>query len=211
MTYSFHTDEFELAYTESQNDQSVLWENHCHAKFEMIAVLEGDVNVLLEGRRYRLKENQTIILPPLCYHSISVNEGAIYRRVTALFDLAAIPSVLHPKFIKEEADVSISFFSRIEELKKICQKGDTAFYAPLAKSLMVELLYESIKSTADPSYVNTDKFLQTTVLYIEQNLHKKILLDDLARLTSRSKSSFCHLFQEKMKISPGQYIVQKKL
>ena len=71
MTYSFHTDEFELAYTESRSDQSVLWENHCHAKFEMIAVLEGDVNVLLEGRRYRLKENQTIILPPLCYHSIS--------------------------------------------------------------------------------------------------------------------------------------------
>ena len=42
-------------------------------------------------------------------------------------------------------------------------------------------------------------------------MHEKILLDDLARHTARSKSSFCHLFEEKMKISPKQYILQKKL
>ncbi|MBR2432538.1 MAG: helix-turn-helix domain-containing protein, partial [Clostridia bacterium] len=38
-----------------------------------------------------------------------------------------------------------------------------------------------------------------------------ILLDDIAKYTSRSKSSFCHLFESKMNISPKQYILQKKL
>ena len=37
------------------------------------------------------------------------------------------------------------------------------------------------------------------------------MLDDLAAYTSRSKSSFCHLFEARMNITPKQYILQKKL
>ncbi len=59
--------------------------------------------------------------------------------------------------------------------------------------------------------VKTDSFLQSAIEYIDQNLCEKISLDDLARHTFRSKSSFCHLFEKKMKITPKQYILKKKL
>ncbi len=210
MTYALETDGFALEYMESKPYDSVIWENHCHAMFEMIAVLEGDISIMLEGTSYRLKENQVIIIPPLCYHSITANDSREYKRVTVLFDVSAIPNVLQPELISRGTDISISFSNHIERLKRICQDSKPSFYAPLAHSLIIQILYDALQATKNNSG-EMDEFLQSVIVYIDGHLQEKILLDDLARHTSRSKSSFCHLFEEKMNVSPKQYILQKKL
>ena len=211
MIYSLKTSEFEFEYIESEIEQPILWESHCHAQFEMIAVVQGDISVMLEGKSYRLKENQTVIIPPLSYHAITANEKGSYRRVTVLFDLDAIPAVLQEKFTESDSDITIIFSTCVEKLKEICRKDDPLFYAPLAQSLMTELFYEILNETKTPTRIEFDDFLQKSIQYIDQHLHEKILLDELAKYTSRSKSSFCHLFEEKMSVSPKQYILQKKL
>lgn len=207
---SFKTEEFELAYVESEISDPDLWESHCHAQFEMIAVLEGDVTVMLEGNGYHLKKHQTIIIPPLCYHSITFNGSGSYHRVTALFERAAIPDVLQSAFLKN-GDVAPPFSADAEKLKELCQKETSAFYAPLVKSLMVQIFYDAVRAAKSPAIPETDEFLQAAIFYIDRHLHEKISLEALAKHTSKSKSSFCHLFEEKMKISPKQYILQKKL
>lgn len=211
MVHGFQTKDFEFEYNESSIGSTVLWESHCHARFELIAVLEGDINVMLEGRGYRLTEGQTVIIPPLSYHTITSNKEGAYRRITVLFELAAIPSVLRARFLKGNESIAISSSLEAGELKKICEKEDPSFYAPLAESLMIRLFYDNAEAREARTTTETDEFLQKSLLYIDRHLHKKISLDDLARHTSRSKSSFCHLFEEKMKISPKQYILQKKL
>ena len=211
MLYSSRACEYDLEYIESKIYQSVLWENHCHAQFEMIAVLEGEISVMLEGRDYRLQENQTIIIPPLCYHSVTVIGGGIYRRITALFGADSIPEVLKSELSGESEDISVFFSSNTERLMEVCQNEDASFYAPLVQSLMVQIFYEArggAKRGKDPK---TDEFLQRVVFYIDKHLNEKILLSDIAKYTSRSKSSFCHLFEEKMRISPKQYILRKRL
>ena len=210
MILELKTKDFEMEYIESKIDHPILWENHCHAKYEMIAVAEGDITVMLEGQKYRLKENQIIIIPPLFYHSVTANGGVCYRRITALFGIDVIPSVLQDKFVNQERHIAIDA-SRIEKIKEICQKADASFYAPLLQSLMVEIFYDALQVPQASVKLEIDEFLQKTFQYIDQHLHEKILLDDLARYTSRSKSSFCHLFESKMNISPKQYILQKKL
>lgn len=76
---------------------------------------------------------------------------------------------------------------------------------------MIGIFYDALQSPEMPVKVETDEFLQKALCYIDAHLHEKILLDDLALATARSKSSFCHLFEQKMKIAPKQYILQKKL
>ncbi len=211
MKHIFQTSDCMLEYTESRTDTPILWENHCHTEFELIAVLEGDVSILLEGRHYRLTENQTVIIPPLFYHTVTANKNGMYRRITALFDLSEIPAVLHPHFSKKDADLTPFFSLQSGELKRICQAGDPLFYEPLAKSLMIQLLYEDARAERSDTAVETDEFLRSVISYIDSHLCEKILLDDLAAHTSCSKSTVCHLFTEKMRISPKQYILQKKL
>jgi len=208
--YRLKTNDFEFEYIESEIDNSVLWESHCHSQYEMIAVADGDITVMLEGQNYRLKKNQIIIIPPLFYHSVTSNGEGRYRRITALFDIDAIPTVLRGEFIKQGRDTEIDPYL-IKKLKDICRKEDVSFYAPLLQSIMIEIFYEILQISQTHAEIDTDVFLQKTFEYIDLHLHEKILLDELAQYTSRSKSSFCHLFEAKMNISPKQYILQKKL
>ena len=210
MIYSVKTTDFEFEYIESKIDHPILWESHCHAQYEMIAVADGDITVMLEGQKYRLQKNQIIIIPPLFYHSVTANGEGSYRRITALFGIDAIPSVLQDEFTNQGRNTAIDA-SRIETIKEICQKEDVSFYAPLLQSLMTETFYDALQMPQTLAQIDTDEFLQKAFEYIDLHLHEKILLDDLAKYTSRSKSSFCHLFEAKMNISPKQYILQKKL
>ncbi len=210
MIYSLNTNNFKYEYIESDIDHPILWESHCHAQYEMIAVADGDITVMLEGQKYRLQKNQIIIIPQLFYHSVTANEKGSYRRITALFSIDAIPSVLRDEFTKQ-GRYTIVDASRIEKIKEICQKQDSEFYAPLLQSLMIEIFYDALQIPQAPTKIETDEFLLKAFEYIDQHLHEKILLDDLAQYTLRSKSSFCHLFEAKMNISPKQYILQKKL
>ena len=210
MIYSIKTNHFDFEYIESEIDHPNLWENHCHAKYEMIAVADGDITVMLEGQKYRLQKNQIIIIPPLFYHSVTANEEGSYRRITALFEPDAIPGILQNEFANQGRNADIDTY-HIEKIKEICQNEDSEFYAPLLKSLMVAILYDTLQMPQTSAKIETDEFLQKAFEYIDRHLHEKILLDDLAQYTLRSKSSFCHLFETKMNVSPKQYILQKKL
>ncbi len=201
--------DLEIKYNESNIASTVLWEKHCHSRFELIAVLEGDVNVMLEGLTFRLKADQCIVIPPLSYHSITINEGGIYRRVTALFPIDTVPEILHRDFTSGAATV---FYSDcIERLKTVVQKGSPEFYEPLAESLMTEVFYGMLDAKKNSPTPDRDDFLQRATRYIDQHIGEKISLDDLSRHSSRSRSSFSHLFEDKMGISPKQYILRKKL
>ncbi len=210
MIHDFRAAEFEFKYIESKIDHPISWESHCHAQYEMIAVADGDISVMMEGQKYRLQKNQIIIIPPLFYHSVTANGEGNYRRITALFGIDAIPSVLRNEFINRGRNTAIDAY-RIEKIKEICQKENPTFYAPLLQSLMIEIFYDALQITQIAVKNETDEFVQKAIHYVDCHLHEKILLDDLARYTSRSKSSFCHLFEAKMNISPKQYILQKKL
>jgi AraC-like DNA-binding protein len=210
LVFNFKTHDFQLEYTESEVKCPVLWESHCHSQYEMIAVADGDITVTLEGQIYVLKENQVIIIPPLCYHSVTANEKGSYRRITALLGIDVIPEPLRAEFVGQDKNAKIATFD-VDRLKLLCEKENTEFYAPLVYSLMVQIFYDAITQKQSAVKIKADEFLQKALLYIDKHLNEKILLDDLARYTAHSKSSFCHLFEQKMNISPKQYIIQKKL
>ena len=207
----FATSEFCMEYTESEVGRGVLFESHCHTQLEMIAVLEGDITVTVEGKGYRLKRNQGILIPPLAYHAVTAAAGTAYRRITVLFGGTVIPGVLQPFFGEGSEGMTVGVAAYTERLRGILLREDPDFYSPLAKSMMVEILYDAIAAPHSPAEDGTDDFLKQALLYIEAHLHEKILLDDLARHTARSKSSFCHLFEKRMNVSPKQYILQKKI
>ena len=207
MICDFETDGFHIKCTESITNRPVIWESHCHTRFEMIAVSDGDITVMLEGQSYRLKKDDIIIIPPLSYHSITANSEGVYKRITALFDISAVPDVLRWDFILKP----FLFSFCVEKLGDVLHRENTLYYAPLVKSLMTEIFYEAEKESNDSHDIVTDEFLKASLKYIDEHLTEKLRLDDIARHTARSKSSFCHLFFEKMNVSPKQYILKKRL
>lgn len=204
-------EQFCVRYVESEIESAVLWESHCHAQYEMIAVLKGEICVLVQGRSYRLTEHKAVILPPLLYHTITADKKGIYRRVTALFDLAAVPEVLHGHFAEKGAVLTVLDAPEGAELMRICESGERALYLPLAQSLLTQLFYRDFSVKGAITGGEIDEFLHKILAYIDAHLCEPVSLSDLAALCARSKSSACHLFEQKMGVSPGQYILQKKL
>ena len=177
----------------------------------MIAILEGDVSVVLEGRSYRLTAHQAIMIPPIIYHIVTANKPGTYRRMTALFDISAVPTVLQGRF-GEKVREPITFSSeQMSELGEISQTEEMGFYSPLANSLMIRMIYNAIRATPPTETHEPNDFLKQIIQYVDEHLCERIHLDALAAHTARSKSSVCHLFEEKMGISPKQYILQKKM
>ncbi len=206
------TPHFEFTYSETHVESRILWDSHCHARYEMIAVLEGDITIKLEGRSYRLTEDRSIIIPPLSYHTVTANRQGDYKRITVLFDIDAIPSVLRSEFLHNDTEPTIFTSPLLRELRVGLWEENTAYHEPLLESLMIPLFYSRLKApAASIGDTEVDKFILKMIKYIDSNLCQKITLDDLARHTARSKSFICHRFEEIMGIPPGQYVLQKKM
>ena len=212
MHYTFQANRYELSYLKDPVENQILWEHHCHALYEMIAVLEGDVSVVLEGQSYRLHPNQCMIIPPLCYHSVVVNQAGAYRRITVFFDRSAIPSVLQEKFARRETSHTMHVLPFPEEFSKIFQTEPSPYYTPLIESLMVRLFYRHAEAAdAENGDGGANRLMSQITSYIDRHLCDDLTLDTLVRHTALSKSSICHIFKEKMGVPPGQYILQKRM
>ena len=206
----FKSDFFTIECKETDVEPSVVWEHHCHAQFEMIGVLEGTVNVTVEGVPRRLIQNQAIIIPPLCYHTVTANQQGRYRRIMVWFDAEAIPAELRDLF-STASSVAVFSTPPPERLQQICTEHPSPLYAPLVNAVMVQSFYDDIAARQNDLPLEADDFLKLSVSYIDAHLREKISIDDLAGITSRSRSSFCHLFEKRMQVSPKQYILQKKM
>ncbi len=212
MHHVFLTPKFEFSYSDSHVESHVLWENHCHARYEMIAVLEGDISIILEGRRYRLTENQVVMIPPLSYHTVTANKQGAYKRITAFFDLHAVPDVLHAEFTRHDTRPAIFESPLLKDIQACILEPQASLFLPLIESLMIPLFYDRLKTPeANADNTKSDALVLEIIDYVDKHLSRKICLDDLARHTARSKSFICHQFERKMGIPPKQYILQKKM
>lgn len=207
------TESFEFTYSENHVDTHVLWDHHCHARYEMIAVLEGDISIMLEGRSYRLTEKQLIMIPPLFYHTVTANKEGNYKRITALFDMQAVPSVLRNDFRASDIEPTIFTSPFLKDMATCFEEEQNPYFTPLMESLMVPLFYSRLRAApAVPGEASdADAFILKIVDYVDGHLCDRITLDHLALYTARSKSFVCHRFEEKMGIPPGQYILRKKM
>jgi AraC-like DNA-binding protein/mannose-6-phosphate isomerase-like protein (cupin superfamily) len=206
------TRNYGFTYAESLVESHVLWDSHCHARYEMIAVLEGDITVMSEGRSHRLTEGCILMIPPLCYHTVTANKSGSYKRVTVLFDITAVPLPLREAFRTADGNPPL-LTSAIPADMRICLQEDSpTLYEPLLESLMIPLFYQRLQAPADgDGEVEADDFILKIVEYVDRHLEEKIRLADLARHTARSASFVAHRFEEGMGVSPGQYILRKKM
>lgn len=202
---------FTLHYHKDEIKSGVLWENHCHAHFELIAVLTGDVRVTSEGEEHRLGAGDAILVPPLCYHTVTASKECTYRRLTAAFDESAVPRVLHESLAGKRALPFRAGEGQIEQLRALCKEGNDTFFAPLAHALMVGVLYTFAASGGSRVATVADPLLHAALLYMEEHLCEPLTLDEIAAAIPASKSLFCHRFRERMQTSPKQYILQKRM
>lgn len=218
MILSTKTKSFELKYTESDTLQVPLLESHCHFRFEMIAVISGSIDILIEGCSYRCGKGEVTVIPPLTYHSVRVSEVGYYRRITALFEPDILPQEIMERLctnLKSSPIFSSASLPLLSEnLQLTICKDNKSAYSPLAEAISLQILYDCAEEKP-PEHRNNGvqggDTLEKAIKYIDQHITEKIVLEDVAQAAFVSLSSLCHIFSKRMQISPKQYIIQKKI
>lgn len=203
----------------TSNTSAIIYNQHCHLYYDIIFVVDGNVKIILENKEYILSKNMAIIILPQKYHTI-ISTGTIYHRLVINFYKKLIPLSIFDKFTEKTnespilfCDNSVATFHKILETIKL---NNQKLYNDLLNSYLTELFYtmvfENTTTFFSPKHADKDDELVNSIIsYINNNLDKNILLDDLASMHYSSKSTICHTFKTKMKVSIKQYIIQKKM
>ena len=212
---NFKCDRFECALREGTHTEERIFENHCHPEYELIAVLEGSVSMVVEGSRMVLRSAEAAIIPPFCYHSIYAEEKCNYKRITALFGEDMIPREISEDFLEKSAStlaVSHPTLSPIlDSIRSTMMEDELPKYESYIWGCLVQILYVHTYRKSKKYAVDTDPRVKSITEYIDSHLCDRITLDELAEYLFVSKSTLCHIFREQMKISVKQYVLQKKL
>lgn len=206
------------SYKKDYYTKGVIFDSHCHSSYEIILVLTGKITVLIEGREYVASPTHAVILPPFVYHSILGHGHGEYERIDFCFEESTVPPEIkrdfatrvreYPLFIGEE---NAKIFSLMK--KMICDEKSERF-VPLFCAELTRLFYmisDTDVNSASREDGEADATSAKIIAYINENIESRITLDELSHRLFLSKSTVCHVFKNKMKISVKQYILQKKM
>lgn len=212
---NFKCRRFECALREGTHNEGRIFENHCHPEYELIAVLEGSVSVVVEGSKMELRSCEAAIIPPFCYHSIYTDGKSNYKRITALFGNEMIPPEISADFTEKSAkSLAVAHPSLrpiLDSLRTTMMEEELPKYESFILGCLVQILYVHTYRKSRSYEIDADPRVKSITEYIDSHLCEKITLDDLSEHLFVSKSTLCHIFSEEMKISVKQYVLQKKL
>ena len=190
---------------------------HTHNAYEIIFFERGDVNYVIEDRKYALKKNDLVFTRPLKYHYLETKSNSEYVRFNIIFDaslvdeelLAAIPPNLEIINCLSE-DIIVDIFKRLDYYSKALPEKA---FVDILGALIKELLYNLALSAdnANSTFFTTSPLLAKILEYINENLFTIKDIKDVCKHFFVSQQYFFRLFQTQLKITPRKYLNGKRL
>ena len=194
---------------------------HVHAHYEIIWFLEGDIKYIVENQVFLLKPGDVIVTRRHQMHGVYFNSFKQYRRfifsVNPEFFKMCDCQEYEAKFFESKnnkIDSEIVQTSGLQDAFLRAQKYSENFTeesSPIARSIMIEILYLINKVTSFSEGKAINKQLIDVMNYISQNLTQDITLDDLEKRFFISKYHLCHIFKQATGLTVYQYITKKRL
>lgn len=220
------TDILNFGYTFSQEvtDSYFL---HCHNFYEVYLFLEGDVDYLVEGQKYKPTPNSMLLLAPHVFHGVRINTDSPYRRFSMHFH----PDILSP----ERRAFLLSAFPSFEKnpQQKIYYEHTERFYLPTyfeafkacadrpdaikeqQLPIYVEALLSQIVSmceTAAPAVQDgASGTVSRIIWYLNQHLGDEISLDLLSERFFISKHHLNKVFKKATGTTVFDYLLHKRV
>lgn len=196
---------------------------HCHDKYEIIMVLEGEGKYIVEGEQYRICPRTLMVMRPFEYHCVELDKNQPYERCVVHFSISSIsPDVVKmlDVFNNTGENVSGNFYppqAISGNIEAIFERYELALSLPpeerevYLKLLTSELILMLSVATGE-KMSHDDEDIGTKVLrYINDHLEKDVSLDKLARRFFVSKYYLCRAFKKRNGVSIHGYIVHKRV
>lgn len=195
---------------------------HFHNELEIISVISGELNVLIEGKSYILKTGDIAFVNPHEYHAVkSVNSIVTYTAFVFSKDLFTFPEHLFfqskfttpicsgkmklPNIITPESPLYEKLITPVIKLRDNYTAQD-----PEILHLLLEIFTTFIKEDAllKVSTTNTKipDYVKVCIDYIANNCEKNINLAQLSKLVHLSPNYLCTTFKATTGLTPVEHL-----
>lgn len=220
--------DFEIYYYSDIHFHAV--KGHAHDYYEFYLFLEGDVTMVISGKRYPLSPGDLILIPPGTVHHALIPDSDIpYRRFIFWLSQDYVISLMKQSpdyvYLMQQAASTgrylYSFpaeqFNAIQNkvLRLLEETRSNRYGKASAVTLDVNDLVLSLNrivyETEHPETAEDPDLLQNISLYIENHLEEELSLDQLEEQFYLSKYYISHIFKKTYGLSLHQYILKKRL
>ena len=74
------TDTFNIGFGALDSEKELIFRPHSHTSYEALFITKGSLTYHIEGRTYKIKENDLILTPPGKHHYLIKHEGTKYYK-----------------------------------------------------------------------------------------------------------------------------------
>ncbi len=220
-------EDFRLFHLKDQNKDAFTL--HYHTFHKIVFFLSGQVTYLVEGKYYKLKPWDILLVAKNQIHMPIIDPHEPYERVVLW-----INDDFLQQDIQEEADLLSCFHiaSQKKNILRLCETdlhtmkhrlytlkdalSDQTFgHYTINKCLFLQLIVwlnrHYLGTDAQITDVVYDERIELLLNYINDNLHETLSIDRLAQMVYLNKYYLMHLFKEQIGYPIHRYILEKRL
>ncbi|WP_193161022.1 helix-turn-helix domain-containing protein, partial [Citrobacter youngae] len=177
-----------------------------HSQLSIGAILEGETCCQCNGKEYRLKVGDLIVIPPLAPHSCNPVNGQFRSYHMLYLDtqwcLASLPAQNNNQLLCSRDPVirDPQLFQRYLDLVALMQQRQTTRVTDAAQALLRSL---PLQSVAPENLSAASQYLRER---LQTNLQAPPSLGDLAQECSMRKETLIRTFKQDTGLTPASYL-----
>lgn len=203
-------------YSVHPNTEKIHVELHCHSRFELLYIVSGEMEHVVEDRKYFVHAGDLILVRPSTYHYLEQRSAQPYIRYDILFDPERIGIDL--SILPEETEVVSLLNNPVADglFRKLNDYEEGLSQEQFCK-LLEQMLYElflNLQLFSDATQrekVFLSPILTRALAYINENLYTITDVESVARALYISPSNLYYLFRNALHQTPKKYITEKRL
>lgn len=180
-------------------------------------ILKGKCTIIIDDHIYEGFPGMCFFIPAYTRHKFFSNTDEPFQHYYIHFDLYPSPPYLSdfydiPYAIRFDDNNNIIYNYLLEYTSK--KNSSNLLDKLYVKTILIKLIIAYIElSNCDVININykENSCLNNLLAYIDNNLHKKITLDDLSKIARMHVSGLIDFFKENLGMTPSKYITQRKM
>ena len=203
-------------YCSHEEARKIRIELHCHSRFELLYITGGEMEHVVEDRKYRVKAGDLILVRPSMYHYIEQCTEQPYVRYDILFDpervgvdVSVLPEDIEVISLLNNP-IADGLFRKLEYYAEGLEEDE--FLQVLEQ--MIRELFLNLKVFSDAKHrekIFLSPILTRALAYINENLFTINDVEEVARALYISPSNLYYLFRTSLHQTPKKYITEKRL
>lgn len=193
--------------------------DHFHSdKYEIYYLVKGSINYFISEKTYNVEEGDIVIIPPNTLHKTMPKNDQIRKRILVFlnndflkdFDSRDVSlwnevSILHSE---KDSRIEAIFNELLEEYKN---KQNKALLKALTCELLILLQREKERKDKAIDDSVPSKLISEIIAYINSNHHKKVTLEETAKLFFTNPSYLSRTFKNCTGISFSDYLINFRI